>query len=410
MRAIARTCLILAALVGLPAGALANDEVRVEPERFAASTVALSGLGEPDVQAREYAVDDGTGERRVTITGWSLDLLLRKAGPDADPYRFAGVEVSVAGAAVSLGREEVIRSDTFPDGPPVFWMEGGEVRFLRPAGAAARSVLLAGPGPAVVRLTRASELQVRAEASDRSVEPGDPVTFTATVDGAPDGEQVDVTWYFDDDRRGRGTRVTHRFRRPGTYDVSVGARTSPDDPGADDFVTVRVGKPPGGPNRKGGGTNMDANAPDSGVGTGSRGAGGQGSGSVGTGGSPAGGDAGAEDDAAGRDEAAARRRARRTGAAARGRAERRKAAERDRAPGRLSGPRQVRGIELADLSGLSSAAGRDALRAARRGDLRAEDGSGTSIPPAVWWTLGTAALLGLGGWREARSRPAGRAA
>jgi hypothetical protein len=76
----------------------------------------------------------------------------------------------------------------------------------------------------------------------------------------------------------------------------------------------------------------------------------------------------------------------------------------------LSGPRQVRGIELADLSGLSSAAGRDALRAARRGDLRAEDGSGTSIPPAVWWTLGTAALLGLGGWREARSRPAGRAA
>ena len=37
-----------------------------------------------------------------------------------------------------------------------------------------------------------------------------------------------------------------------------------------------------------------------------------------------------------------------------------------------------------------------------------DDGTGGGIPPGVWWTLGTAALLGLGGWREARGRPAAR--
>jgi PKD domain-containing protein len=300
----------------------------------------------------------------------------------------------------------VIRADAFPDGPPVLWMDGAELRFLRPAGAAAGPVLLAGPGPAAIRLSRPSKLEVRAEASNRRVESGDPVTFTATVDGAPAGEQVEVSWYFDDGRRGRGVRVTHRFRRPGTYDVSVGARISADDPGADDFVTVRVGKPPDGPNRKGGGTNAAANAPDSGVGTGPGGPGGSGSGS-GTGGSPNGdgGSADSGDDAAARDEAAARRRARRRRAAAREqreRAERRDDPEREQAPGEPAGGRQVRGIELADLSALSSDAGRDALQAARRGSPREEDESGAGIPPAVWWTLGTAALLGLGGWREAR--------
>jgi PKD domain len=398
MRAAAtRTRAALAAVVALlcvPAAAHANDEIRVEPEGSAARTLMLSGLGAADVQEREYTFDDGSGERRVAITGWSLDLVLRKAGPDADPYRFAGMEVTVAGADVALDREEVTRAGAFPDGPPVFWMENGELRFLRPAGDGAGPVLLAGPGPATVRLDRMSELRVRAEASDRRVEPGDRVTFTANVEGASEGQRVDVSWYFDDGRRGSGARVTHRFRKPGTYKVSVGARTSSDDPGADDFVTVRVGKPPDGPDREGGGTNPDARAPDSGAGTGPSGPGGSGPGN-GTGGSPNdGGESGADDAPPAREETERRRR---------------EEPEREADPADRPGGRQVNGIELADLSALSSDAGRDALRAARRGNPRAEnEDSGMGIPPALWWTLGTAALLGLGGWREARGRPAAR--
>jgi len=176
-------------------------------------------------------------------------------------------------------------------------------------------------------------------------------------------------------------------------------------------VRVRVGPEPDGPDRRGGGTNPAANAPDSGVGTGASGpaSGGAGDGSAGAG------DSGTGESSAGADEAtAARRSAARRRARARRRAEERRERpdeEREASNAEPEGSEQVSGIELADLSALSSQAGRDALRAARTGRLRdQEDESGSGIPPAVWWTLGTAALLGLGGWREARGRPAARVA
>jgi hypothetical protein len=372
---------VLAALLAVPAGALANDQVRLEPEGAAARTVTLSALGEPDVRAREYTVDDGTGARRVPITGYSLDRLLDAA--NVDPYRFADVEVAASpGLSATLDRSEVTRSGAFPEGPPVFWMEGAEARFLRPGSAAGGPVVVSG-GAITVSLSRPSKLRVSASASPRRVKPGEPVTFTATVSGAPEGEPVDVNWYFDDDTQATGRRVTHRFRRPGTYDVSVGATTASDETGADHTISVQVGKERKGPNRKGGGNNADSNAPDSGAATGAAG-GGSGSAASGSGGSESG-----------------SREARRQAAAARERTE----------PGGASASRQVRGIELADLSALSSEAGRDALRAARRGRLREEEeDSGAGIPAAVWWTLGLSGLLGFGAWREARTGPARRPA
>jgi hypothetical protein len=402
VRALATSLAVLAALLALPAGAHANDQIRVEPEGSAARTVTLSGLGEPDVQAREYTAEDGT---RVAITGHSLDEVLRKAG--ADPYRYAEADVSLAGASVTLSRDELVRMDAFPDGRPVLWMEGAEARFLRPATTSEKPVQLGGAGPVTVRLSRPSELQVRAEASDRRVKPGDAVTFTATLSGADAGEGVDVTWYFDDGRRGSGLSVTHRFRKPGTYKVSVGARSAADEPGADDFVAVRVGRPPRGPDRAGGGTNRDADAPDSGVGAGASEPGGSAGGSSGAGAAGSD-DAATEDDAAAEDKTAAARRdaARRRRAAGRARAEEKPARERrDQESGTA---REVTGIELADLSALSSDAGRDALQAARRGRLREDEDSGAGVPAAVWWTLGLGALLALGAWREARSGPAPR--
>jgi PKD domain len=403
VRALATSLAVLAALLALPAGALGNDQVRVEPEGSPARTVSLSGLGEPDVPARVYTVDDGTGARRVPVTGYSLDRLLDAA--DVDPYRFAGLEVSIAGASVGVSRDEVTRAGSFAEGPPVFWMEGVEPRFVRPAGASAGSVLLAGAGPVAIRLMRPSRLTVSAEASDRRVDPGDPVTFTATVAGAPVGEQVDVTWYFDDGSRGRGPRPTHRFRTPGTYDVTVGARTSPGDPGAFDIVSVRVGNAPDGPNRRGGGTSRDADAPDSGVGAGAGGS------------SATGGSRGSDESNGAGEGVPARAAAERRRERGRRRGEQREsrpqpAQPRARSePGEASASRQVRGIELAGLSALSSQAGRDALRAARRGRLREDDeDSGAGIPAAVWWALGLSGLLGLGAWREARSGPAGRPA
>jgi hypothetical protein len=407
VRALATSLAILAALLAMPAAALATDQVVVHPEGANPRTVSLTALGDPDVQGREYTVDDGTGERRVPITGHSLDRVLDAA--NVDPYRFGDVEVSGGGLSVIISRDEVTRSDAFPDGPPVFWMEqDGTSRFLRPGSQAGGSLQIGGDGPITVGLSRPSRLEVTATASKRRVKVGEPVTFTATVDGARDGEQVTVRWYFDDGGgRVAGTEVTHRFRRRNTYDVLVSATTSGDDPGDDAIVTVQVGRARAGPDRKGGGTNIDANALDSGSGTATGGSGG--SGSAGGGSSAAGdgdGSAGADDGgSAGADDGGAET-ARDDAAAARRRAARRRE-ERDESI-EAGASREVSGIELADLSALSSQAGRDAVQAARTGRLREEDEQGGGIPPGVWWSLGTAALLGLGGWREARSRPTAR--
>jgi len=409
VRAAAKFLVVLGALLALPAAALATDQVVVQPEGANARTVSLTALGDPDVQGREYTVDDGTGERRVPITGHSLDRVLDAA--NVDPYRFGDVEVSGGGLSAIISRDEVTRSDAFPDGPPVFWMEqDGTSRFLRPGSDAGDSLQIGGDGPITVSLSRPSRLEVTATASKRRVKVGEPVTFTATVDGTREGEQVTVRWYFDDGGgRVAGTEVTHRFRRRNTYDVLVSATTSGDDPGDDAIVTVQVGRARAGPDRKGGGTNTDANAPDSGSGT-ATGSGSDGGGSSATGDGD--GSAGADDGGAEKardDAAAARRRAARRRAAARRGAEARARRREKRDESIDAGAsREVSGIELADLSALSSQAGRDAVQAARTGRLREEDEEGGGIPPGVWWSLGTAALLGLGGWREARSRPASR--
>ena len=377
MRALA---LVLLALLALPAGASASDEVRVEPEGASARSFSLSGLGEPDVRERAYTVD---GVER-SVTGWSLDRVMR-AGR-VDPYRFGSLEIAATDGSVTLTRSEVTDPASFPDGPPVFWVEEGQARFLRPADADGGAAVIAAGGPVTVRLSRQAELAVSVSASTRRTKPGRQVTFTASVSGAGAGEQVDISWYFDDGRSAAGQRVTHRFRRPGSYDVVVGATTSPDEPGADATVTVQVGKPPAGPDRKGGGTSKDPAAPDSGAAAEDPGTAGAASGDADSSAEPSGSSQEKERSPAARPE--------------------RRSDEPDAPSGR-----SVSGIELADLSALSSAAGRDALRAARRGRVRDEsEPDGPGIPPALWWSLGTAALLGLGGWLEARNAPARPAA
>lgn len=61
--------------------------------------------------------------------------------------------------------------------------------------------------------------------------------------------------------------MRHRFAKRGSYDVVVGVTTPGDDAGASAVVTVQVGAPLAGPDRKGGGTNEEADAPDHGAAT-----------------------------------------------------------------------------------------------------------------------------------------------
>jgi hypothetical protein len=384
---VGRLALTLLALLVMasPASALANDELRIEPVGRDPVTLAISQLGNPDIQGRPYRLPGTT--QQVPITGYSLDRVLQVA--QIDPYEFGALTIAGTAGTVRLTRDEVIGDVTFPEGPPVFYAENGDVRFLRPARGTEPAELAVG-GPMAVQIAGLDELSVSAKASPRRVKVGEQVRFTATVTGAPSDETPVIEWNFEDGRGDTGSPVTHRFRRPGTYKVTVGVTTIDDRVGADDVVTVRVGKAPDAPDRQGGGTIPDETAPDSGAGTGT--------GGIGTPAAPVTPSAPTTPSTPYEpvDEPPQPQQATPTPDGSQNPVETEDAGD---------GLEPVEGIELADLSALSSQAGRDAVEAARRGLERDEENRDEGVPNGVWWFLSISGLLGLGGLLERGRRP-----
>jgi PKD domain len=387
-----RFALILLALVlaAPPASALADDQLTIEPEGREPQTLSISQLGEPDVVARPYTLPGAAAP--VPVTGYSLDRVLDAAS--IDPYMFGPLSIQATSGTVQLTRDEATGTTTFPEGPPVFWVENGDARFLRPARTNGELAELASGGPMTMQIAPIGGLSVSAKASPRKAKVGQRVRFTATVTGAAPEETVEISWFFDDGRSGAGSEVTHIFRRPGTYRVAVGATTSEDDPGADAVVTVRVGRAPAGPDRSGGGTNPDDSAPDSGAGTGSTGSTGGSSPAPVTPSAPSTPPSTYEplDQPPQPQESGGSK----------------SPVEDEGQP--ADGLESVNGIELADLNALSSDSGRDALEAARRGLKRDEEEPDEGVPDGVWWFLGIGGLLSLGGLLELRRRPDGYSA
>ncbi len=171
-----------------------------------------------------------------------------------------------------LSRHQALDPGAFPEGFPVVYATAAGTGFLRPSTGPedlnATDAFEAPQGITVV-LRKGSPLQVRAKASPLRTRPGKAVTFTALVDRAGSGEQLTYSWYFDDGHSGSGANASHSFAKRGSYDVVGGVTTPGDDVGASAVVTVQVGAPLGGPDRKGGGADRDATAPDHGAATGS---------------------------------------------------------------------------------------------------------------------------------------------
>jgi hypothetical protein len=239
-------------------------------------TLSLDVLaGSEDVIDRAYVLRASSGESSQVVSGFSLTALLEAA--NADPYSFSYLEVlRPAGGAVQLSRHQALESGAFADGPPVVYATPAGTGFLRPSSGAEdlnADDSFEAPQGVTIALRKGSPLQVWAEASTVRTRPGKVVEFAAEVEGTGAGETLTYSWFFDDGGEASGASASHSFARRGSYDVVVGVTTPGDDVGASATVTVQVGPPLAGPDRKGGGTRRDREAPDHGAATGGDGAG-----------------------------------------------------------------------------------------------------------------------------------------
>ncbi|HEY6731145.1 MAG TPA: PKD domain-containing protein [Solirubrobacterales bacterium] len=279
----------LIATVGLSAWALAApalDAARADAAQVTVitaggnqQTLALEAMaGSEDVASRSYLLRAGTGESTQTVSGFSLAALIEAAG--ADPFGFSYLEVSrPAGGAVQLTRFQALDPDAFAEGPPVVYVTPGGTGFLRPNGGSDdlnATDSFTAPQGVTIALRKGSPMQVKANASTLQTRPGKVVNFSAEVEGVGSGETATYSWHFDDGASAVGPDATHTFIRRGSYDVVVGVTTPGDSTGASAVVTVQVGPPLAGPDRKGGGTRRDRKAPDHGAATGTSGAAGAG--------------------------------------------------------------------------------------------------------------------------------------
>ncbi|HEU4737521.1 MAG TPA: PKD domain-containing protein [Solirubrobacterales bacterium] len=245
-------------------------------------TLSLDAMaGGEDVAGREYVLRSGSGESRQAVTGFSLAALIEAAG--ADPFGFSYLEVlRPAGGAVLLSRDQALDPGSFPDGPPVVYASPAGTSFLRPSSGTDdlnASDSFEAPQGVTIALRKGSPLKITAAASTLKTRPGEKVRFSAEVEGAGAGETLTYSWYFDDGGSASGADATHSFSRPGSYDVVVGVTTPGDSTGSSAVVTLQVGPPLEGPDRKGGGTRRDREAPDHGAATGTGGSAGGPSGS-----------------------------------------------------------------------------------------------------------------------------------
>lgn len=251
-------------------GAAADTaQVTVVSPGGASQTLALDALaGTEDVVSHAYTLRSPAGESSQSVTGFSLATIFEAAS--ADPYGFSYLEVQrPAGGAVLLSRDQALDPGTFADGPPVVYRTATGTAFLRPnAGPGdlnADDSFEAPQGISVV-LRKGTQLRVQTKASATKAKVGQKVSFSITVEGAGAGEQLSYSWYFDDGHRAAGSEASHSFAKRGSYDVVVGVTTPGNETGASDVITIQVGPPvSGGPNRKGGGHNRAAEAPDHGA-------------------------------------------------------------------------------------------------------------------------------------------------
>ena len=79
-------------------------------------------------------------------------------------------------------------------------------------------------------------------------ETGEPITFDASASSDPDSNTLTFTWNFDDGEKGKGKKIVHEYREPGSYDVVLLVSDGQYESYA--FITVTIEKSRGGENQQ----------------------------------------------------------------------------------------------------------------------------------------------------------------
>lgn len=258
----------MAMLLAASAGAAGAADIRIKNARTGEVKTVQFDAANADVDA-PYLLRSSSGEQTQQIRGISLAKLIELAGAD---QVYSGIDVSrVGGGAVRVSKYAVLAQSLVP----VVYQDGANLVFVRPSSGAgdlnAADVVSSGSGLDLTQVDLGA-LEVKIKVSKSKIKAGQSVKFSATATGGGAGDQYAFDWDFRDGSRGRGSEVTHKFKKRGTYKVLLSASIVGADRSDPAVVTIQVGEPSKSKKkREGGGTNDAANAPDSGAADGSSG-------------------------------------------------------------------------------------------------------------------------------------------
>jgi PKD domain len=206
---------------------------------------------------------------RAAPTGHPPALSLRKlvtlAGGSPESVSF--VSLTRPDGTLSLLRGgDLADPPPFPDGPPIVWVDAGQVRYWRPlrspSDANAADNIGITEGYLVVRAHQGPLLTVRATADRLTVPAGRPVHLSAEVTGgATAGQSLTFVWTLGDGARKRGAAISHTYARPGVYEAVVTVTGNDDSGGSSAPLRLTVGDTPQQEGDPGGGSGDPRRAP-----------------------------------------------------------------------------------------------------------------------------------------------------
>ena len=221
--------------------------------------------GAYDIVDAPYTVRaaDGT-EDRLQFSGASIRRVFDLAG--VDPASVSFLETPRRdGTRATLAGTDLAANPPFADGPPLVFVDGPAVRYLRPVrnskDSNAADNLATGSGRPLELTTHTGNLlQVKASVTGSGDDRDKALTFEATASGARADEQVAFTWDFGDGSTGSGASVDHTFSEKGTYRIVARAEGDQGSAGSSNLLTISVSPPKGPGEGPGNGSNHDGDA------------------------------------------------------------------------------------------------------------------------------------------------------